>query len=147
MTAYIQILISESLNCYPDPASSVILSVHIHILILRNYFMKAIKCRDRSTNRAHYTMTQTVTNVQSLSSWKDLLTWATTPLCLFLWLIAPRTNCSLKLCRQCVHCAQRTPISETPPVLHQYSAKWVRTIIQDMNFNMTLIEPSIQVFI
>lgn len=48
------------------------------------------------------------------------------------------------LCRQSVKC---TPISETSPVLHQYSAKWVRNITQDMNFNMTLIEPSIQVFI
>lgn len=35
-----------------------------------------------------------------------------------------------------------TPIAETTPVLHQYGAKWVRNITQDMNFNMTLIEPS-----
>lgn len=95
--------------------------------------MKAIKCKNKSINSAHYTLTQTVTNTQSLSCWKDLLTCAY----------------SIGSLHQelCVDGTQHTPIADTTPVLHQYSAKSVRNIIQDMNFNMTLIEPSIQVII
>lgn len=77
--------------------------------------------------------------------WKGTLTRWMSHNCTVLFPMAHCTRSKLQpqtRGRRPVKCA---PIAETTPVLHQYSAKWVRNIIQDMNFNMTLIEPSIQV--
>lgn len=124
-------------------------SLYIHWKKNKQTLKVMIKWTDGTITRTSACIirdTQTKIKYSISKYWNVKVPWWMSHISRFLMLI-PAAHCSENklqpetLCRHSVKC---TPIAETTPVLHQYSAKWERNIIQYMNLNMTLIEPSIR---